>query len=497
MEKDTGGRAQRTLLLVEDNPDILTLGAGFLEGENKEFRVLIADNGWEGLKVLACEHVDLLVLNLQMPVLDGYGVLRAMEKDERLRKIPVLMWTGSPRPIETPETSFPGIYLEWQKRPNDPKAMVARIRTMLKTIPGSRQGGQPRPQPKPPKQDTKPPETRGTGAPGAAAKIEYEDIFGRGREYDLNSLKCALIVEARCCLLPPFIEMAFADISLSEAYFRQQRGAIFGSLRLLHKTLAAAGGEFKPMSEKLSELLNAADKINEVMKAEKALFQDKPVKDRGFPRSVVKLGGELAARLDEITRGYLDPENPLCPASPEKIELASSDRWENHISVVSYFIKKLNNITIDLDDKFKKQVGLYEIGGGQDGAAYKPPRHTPPVIIIADSDPNTHFLIKAMLAHTGKPYNIHTVRQGIDCYDLACRIRPDLIFIDCLIPEFSGSEICKVLSADPKTSHVPVIILNTACYPEKRAIEDGAIGVLNLAGELKAFPKLVQQALDL
>ncbi len=58
------------------------------------YRVLTAVDGRLGLERLAQERVDLVLLDFMMPILDGPGMLRAMQADPALRGIPVVMMTS-------------------------------------------------------------------------------------------------------------------------------------------------------------------------------------------------------------------------------------------------------------------------------------------------------------------------------------------------------------------------------------------------------------------
>ena len=132
--KETGLREGKTVLVVDDERDTVHLIGVLLNRYSPEIKVLTGLNGREGLDVLLKEKVDLLVLNLMMPEMDGYQVLKEMQKDKGLRKIPVLVSTGTPfRMSGFVNTSdpFSGMYVEWQELPFDPKKIVKRIRRML------------------------------------------------------------------------------------------------------------------------------------------------------------------------------------------------------------------------------------------------------------------------------------------------------------------------------------------------------------------------------
>jgi len=81
----TGGR----LLVVDDNKvNRLLLGRGL---EQQGHTVLFAHNGRQALEMLRAGHYDLVLLDIQMPELDGYQVLEQLCRDTHLRDIPVIM----------------------------------------------------------------------------------------------------------------------------------------------------------------------------------------------------------------------------------------------------------------------------------------------------------------------------------------------------------------------------------------------------------------------
>ena len=83
-----------TILVVDDEPNTLDMHARIVESHSKSNLVLKAQNGREALDILEQNHIDLVLLDLIMPELDGFGVLEAMRENEQLRKIPVIILTG-------------------------------------------------------------------------------------------------------------------------------------------------------------------------------------------------------------------------------------------------------------------------------------------------------------------------------------------------------------------------------------------------------------------
>ena len=81
-----------TVLLIEDNVEIRENTAEILELAN--YRVITAENGKDGIEKASMEKPDVIVCDIMMPVLDGYGVLHMLNKSEALREIPFIFLTA-------------------------------------------------------------------------------------------------------------------------------------------------------------------------------------------------------------------------------------------------------------------------------------------------------------------------------------------------------------------------------------------------------------------
>jgi CheY-like chemotaxis protein len=83
--------SEPTVLVVEDDPDILSTVADFLEFEG--YRVERAINGVEGLRVVERIVPALVLLDMRMPIMDGWGFARALK--ERGLPVPVVVMTAA------------------------------------------------------------------------------------------------------------------------------------------------------------------------------------------------------------------------------------------------------------------------------------------------------------------------------------------------------------------------------------------------------------------
>lgn len=87
MEKSTP-----TVLLAEDDATLAQMFKSYLTGEG--FNVLETTDGEETLKVLAVTPPQILLLDLMMPKMSGFDVLEAMRSDEKLKNIPVIVFSN-------------------------------------------------------------------------------------------------------------------------------------------------------------------------------------------------------------------------------------------------------------------------------------------------------------------------------------------------------------------------------------------------------------------
>lgn len=87
-------RPVRTILIVDDEPNTLEMHSRIVQSHSSTNRVLKAHNGKEALDILQHEIIDLVLLDLQMPEMDGFEVLEAMRGMDSYRKIPVIVITG-------------------------------------------------------------------------------------------------------------------------------------------------------------------------------------------------------------------------------------------------------------------------------------------------------------------------------------------------------------------------------------------------------------------
>ena len=88
------GGEEKTILIVDDDASIREMNARIVQAQSSTHRVLKARDGREALEMMRHRPVDLVLLDLMMPELDGFGVLEAMREAEATRDIPVIVLTS-------------------------------------------------------------------------------------------------------------------------------------------------------------------------------------------------------------------------------------------------------------------------------------------------------------------------------------------------------------------------------------------------------------------
>lgn len=95
MATPTPGSA-KTILLIDDQPFFLTVQQSMLQRHG--YRVLSASDGPEGLAKAKQHKPDLILLDVEMPGMDGFTVCETLKQDRALRKIPVIILTQTQDP---------------------------------------------------------------------------------------------------------------------------------------------------------------------------------------------------------------------------------------------------------------------------------------------------------------------------------------------------------------------------------------------------------------
>jgi len=121
------------VLLVEDSKAIQQMYCNTLMME--QFAVVTADSGMEAIKALSLSKPDIILLDLVMPIIDGYKVLRVVKTDQMLKDIPVLVFSAKGQPDEIEKALSLGAAGYIVKSVTRPNEVVEMIRAALSQKP--------------------------------------------------------------------------------------------------------------------------------------------------------------------------------------------------------------------------------------------------------------------------------------------------------------------------------------------------------------------------
>ena len=125
---------QGRILIVDDDPVLVKATQTILESKN--YRVVTAYDGDEGLQKAREEEPDLILLDIIMPTKDGFHVCEEIKKDPQLANIPVIIMTSfAERKSETDIPVSAGLELEaegYLDKPVSPEELLNTVGRFLK-----------------------------------------------------------------------------------------------------------------------------------------------------------------------------------------------------------------------------------------------------------------------------------------------------------------------------------------------------------------------------
>ena len=124
------------ILIIDDDPDILDATTMILESQG--YQIVTARDGIEGLAVLKAENPDLIILDLMMPKMDGFGVCKELQDPRwsKYKSTPILILTSvredaSRRRYEL-ETGLELDVDDYIEKPMSPDLLISRVNTLIK-----------------------------------------------------------------------------------------------------------------------------------------------------------------------------------------------------------------------------------------------------------------------------------------------------------------------------------------------------------------------------
>jgi two-component system, cell cycle response regulator DivK len=118
----------KRILVVEDQPDNRQIIRDMLADTGYE--IAEAENGEEALAAIAKQRPDLILMDIQLPVMDGYAATRRIKTDPALKSIPVIAVTSYALSGEEKKAREAGCD-DYVPKPYSPRQLLAKIRQYL------------------------------------------------------------------------------------------------------------------------------------------------------------------------------------------------------------------------------------------------------------------------------------------------------------------------------------------------------------------------------
>jgi len=128
---------KKKILVVDDERDIVK--ALMIRLQSNGYDVIAAFDGAQGLFMANKEIPDLVILDIQMPAGDGFGVGEILRQSNRTHRIPIIFLTGSPE--TNAEERAMGLGARFYiKKPYDPEELLDAVKRALETKPSDPYG---------------------------------------------------------------------------------------------------------------------------------------------------------------------------------------------------------------------------------------------------------------------------------------------------------------------------------------------------------------------
>jgi len=118
----------KRILVVEDQADNRQIIRDMLAAT--DYEITEAEDGEQALAAVAKERPDLILMDIQLPIMDGYEVTRRIKADPALRSIPVIAVTSYALSGEAEKACAAGC-ADYVPKPYSPRQLLAKIRQHL------------------------------------------------------------------------------------------------------------------------------------------------------------------------------------------------------------------------------------------------------------------------------------------------------------------------------------------------------------------------------
>jgi two-component system response regulator len=120
----------KQILLAEDDEDNRDLMVFVVERSGLDAQLLLAENGQEAVDIARAKKPVLILMDMQMPVMDGFTAVKILKADPATQEIPIIAFTAQARAEDKEITRSIGC-VEHYTKPMDPEELINLIRRYI------------------------------------------------------------------------------------------------------------------------------------------------------------------------------------------------------------------------------------------------------------------------------------------------------------------------------------------------------------------------------
>ena len=121
----------KVVLLVEDDEDNRDLVAFVIARSRLDVELVVAENGQEALDKSFAKAPDLILMDMQMPVMDGWQAVPILKADDRTKNVPIIAFTAQAKPEDKQRAREMGC-VDYYTKPMDPEELLTLVQKYLK-----------------------------------------------------------------------------------------------------------------------------------------------------------------------------------------------------------------------------------------------------------------------------------------------------------------------------------------------------------------------------
>jgi len=129
----TESAIQKSIIVINDSPDLLELAQLLFEDEG--YDVKVAQVGTGAYELIKESRPDLVVLDVRLPDISGWDILQALRLDALTASIPVLMCSAAVGEMRELEAQLQAAGVDWLVKPYSIDALLEKVRRLMGELP--------------------------------------------------------------------------------------------------------------------------------------------------------------------------------------------------------------------------------------------------------------------------------------------------------------------------------------------------------------------------